>query len=86
MNFKPLRKNVLIAEKRKDFVSDAGLVVESSNVVDSTIGVVLAVGGDVTMVHINNHVLVDWKKATIVKVNGVQRVVINEDDIMAVLL
>ncbi len=85
MNFKPLRKNVLLAEQREQYKSDAGIIVESASVANSKVGVVLAVGPDVTEVVVGSKVLVEWNKAKVVVVDGAQRVVVSEDDLVAVL-
>lgn len=85
MNVRPLRKNVLLAETKDSYKSDAGLIIESNSVADSKTGVVLAIGNDVTMVEVGDKVLVEWNKGKIVTVDGAQRVMIGEDNLVAVL-
>ena len=86
MNIKPIRKNILLAEQREKYVSDSGLIVESASAANSKVGVVLDVGSEVTEVNIGDKVLVEWTKGTIVMVDNAQRVVVNEDAIVAVLM
>ena len=85
MNIKPIRKNVLLAESRDNYKSDAGLIVESTSVANSKTGVVLAIGSEVTMVAVGDKVLVEWNKGKIVTVDGAQRVMVSEDALVAVL-
>lgn len=85
MNIKPLRKNVLLAENREQYKSEAGIIVESNSVANSKTGTVLAIGNEVTMVEVGDKVLVEWNKGKIVTVDGAQRVMISEDDLVAVL-
>lgn len=85
MNVKPIRKNVLIAEQRNEYKSDAGLIIESNSAADSKTAKVLAVGPEVTMVAVGDTVMVEWNKGKLVVVDGAQRVMISEDNIVGVL-
>ena len=48
-------------------------------------GKVLAIGPDVTDVKEGDIILLDWTKASVVKVDGAQRAIVDQDHIVAVL-
>ena len=85
MNVKPTRKNVLVAENKIEYKSDAGLIIEAGSASDSKTGTVLAVGPEVTMVNVGDVIYLEWNKGKIVVVDGAQRVMISEDNIVGVL-
>lgn len=82
----PIRKKVLLAQNVRTRKEYSGLILDNvKGVLDTETGRVLAIGGDVSMVQVGDNVIVDWRKSTIVTVDGEQRVIISEDDIIAVL-
>ena len=86
MNFKPLKFNVLVAENNSETKSDSGIILEHANSVrESKTGTVLAIGPEVTEVQVGDKILLDWSKASVVKIDDAQRVVIKESDIVAIL-
>ena len=86
MSFKPLKDKVLVAENNSEVKSDSGIILDNANSVrESKTGTVLAIGPDVTEVQVGNKILLDWSKASVVKIDDAQRVVIKESDIVAVL-
>ena len=85
MNVKPLHKKVLVAEVKAETKSDSGIILEGANSVrESKRGSVLAVGPEVTTVKVGDTILLDWTKGAVVKVDGAQRVVLDEEHIVAV--
>lgn len=86
MGFKPLKDKVLVAENNSEVKSESGIILDNANSVrESKTGTVLAIGPDVTEVQVGNKILLDWSKASVVKIDDAQRVVIKESDIVAVL-
>lgn len=86
MNVKPMHKKVLIAQNKNVAKSESGIILDSADSVrESHTGTVLAIGPEVTEVKVGNEVLCDWPKAQIVIVDGSQRVMIDEENIVAVL-
>lgn len=86
MNVIPLKKRVLVAENKTENKSAAGIILEGANSVrESRTGTVLAVGPDVTTVKIGDLIYLEWNKAAVVKVDGAQRVIVEEEDIVAVV-
>ena len=85
MNVKPLHKKVLVAEIKAETKSESGIILDSANSVrESKRGSVLAIGPEVTSVKVGDTILLDWTKASAVKVNDAQRVMIDEEHIVAV--
>lgn len=80
---KPLRKNVLIAQMKAESETTSGIIL--SNPETSKIGQVLAVGDEVTMVKVADKVYPDWSKGKTTTVDGIQCIVISEDDIWGVI-
>jgi chaperonin GroES len=86
MEIKPLKKNVLVAENRSEHKSESGIVLEgATSIRDSKTGTVLAIGPDVTEVKVGDKIYLEWNKAQVIKVGDAQRVMIKEEDIVAVV-
>jgi len=86
VNIKPRQKNVLVAENQRETVTQSGIIVEGAQGLgESKTGTVLAVGPDCTAVNVGDVVLLMWTKAQVVTIDGAQRVIVNEEDIVAVL-
>jgi co-chaperonin GroES (HSP10) len=86
MNIKPLKKKVLVAESKKESKTDSGIIIEGTRGSgNTTTGIVLEIGPDVTMVAIGDEIFLDWAKTSVVKVGDAQRVIIDEDNIIAVV-
>ncbi|CAB4170591.1 GroS Co-chaperonin GroES (HSP10) [uncultured Caudovirales phage] len=85
MNILPLNTQVLVAENKKEDKTESGIIIEGiRNPLNTAKATVLAVGPDVTEVKINDVVLLDWAKASPVKIGDVQRAMIKEEFIIAV--
>ena len=86
MIVKPLKKKVLVAQNAAESKTESGIILETAKSVgDSKKGTVLAIGPDVTMVQIGDIVLLEWSKAQIVKIGDSERVIVDEDNIVAVV-
>lgn len=86
MTLKPLKDFVLVAENKKSATTDSGIILESADGYgDTKTGVVLAVGPKVDSLEVGDNVLVQWNKAQVVTVDGNQRIMIKQEDIIAVL-
>jgi len=85
MELTPLKDRVLVAENKKQETTDSGIIIEGARGVgDTAKATVLAIGPDVKEVAVGDVVLLDWAKATPVKVGDVQRAMIKEEFIIAV--
>jgi len=85
MNVLPLKTQVLVAENKKEDTTESGIIIEGTRGMGNTAkATVLAVGPDVTDVKVNDVVLLDWTKASPVKIGDVQRAMIKEEFIIAV--
>lgn len=86
MNVNPLKSKVLIAEVKMETKSEAGIILEkAASAANSNAGKVIAVGPDVKEVKVGDTVYLEWSKGDIVKIDGDQRVMIDEQYIAAVL-
>jgi len=85
MEVKPLKKKILVAENKSEHKSESGIILEgATSVRESKKATVIAIGPDVTLVKEGDVVLLDWTKGTVVKINDAQRVIIDEEHIVAV--
>ncbi len=86
MQFRPLKDKVLVAENNSETKSESGIILDNANSVrESKTGTILAIGPDVKEVQVGDKVLLDWSKASVVKIGDAQRVVLKEADIVAIL-
>lgn len=85
MSVRPLHDKVLIAEGKKDTATESGIILDSRGMGNTTPGIVLAIGPDVKEVKEGDTVYLDWSKAKPVTVDGAQRVMISEKEIIAVV-
>jgi len=86
MAVRPLGKKVLIAENKREDTTASGIILEGTQGLgESKTGTVLAIGPEVKAVEVGNKVLLMWNKAAVVTIDGAQRVMILEEDIVAVL-
>jgi len=86
MNIVPINDRVLVAENKKEATTESGIIIEGARGVgDTAQGTVLAVGPKVTEVKVGDVVLLDWAKASPVKVGDAQRAMIKEEFIIAVV-
>ena len=86
MVVRPLGKKVLVAENKRENQTASGIIIEGKDVQgESKTGTVLAIGPEVTAVQVGDKVLLEWNKAQVVTVDGAQRVMLLEENIVAVL-
>jgi len=85
MEIRPMNDRVLVAENKKEQTTASGIVIEGARGVgDTAKATVLAIGPEVKDVKVGDVVLLDWAKASPVKVGDVQRAMIKEENIIAV--
>ena len=85
MKITPLKTRVLVAENAAETKSEFGIILDGANSVrDSRAGTVLAIGPDVKTVKVGDVIYLEWNKASVVKIGDAQRVIIEEEHIVAV--
>jgi chaperonin GroES len=85
MEITPLKDRVLVAENKRENKTDTGIILEGTRGTGETAkATVLAIGPDVKEVKVGDVVILDWSKASPVKVGDVQRAMIKEESIIAV--
>lgn len=85
MEVKPLKKMVLIAENKREQATESGIIIGERGTGDIAKATVLAIGDEVTEVKVGDIVLPEWAKSSVVKIDGVQRAMIKEEFIIAVV-
>ena len=85
MSIRPLHDKVLIAEGKKDTITESGIILDGRGLGNTTPGIVVAVGPDVKEIKEGDTVYLDWSKSSPVNVDGAQRVMIQEKEIIAIL-
>jgi chaperonin GroES len=85
MEIRPMNDRVLVAENKRETTTGSGIIIEGARGVgDNARATVLAVGPEVKDVKVGDVVLLDWTKASAVKIGDVQRAMIKEEFIIGV--
>lgn len=83
----PLGTKILAAEVKKERKSEMGIILEGVNSIKETSPArVLAVGPEVKTVKVGDTVFIDWPKTKLVVVDGAQRVILDEEDVHALVV
>jgi len=85
MNVIPLKDRVLVAENKRENTTESGIVLQGAGFDQSKTGTVLAIGPDVTDVKVGDVIYLEWNKAAVVKIGDAQRVMVKQENIVAVL-
>jgi co-chaperonin GroES (HSP10) len=86
MNVQPLHTKVIVAENYVESKSEAGIILDGIDSLRQTPhATVIAIGPEVTDVKLGDVIIPDWTKATVITVDGAQRAVIDQTNIMMVL-
>lgn len=81
-----MNDRVLVAENKRENKTDSGIILDGARGVgDTARATVLAVGPQVTEVKVGDVILLDWTKASPVKVGDAQRAMIKEEFIIAIV-
>ena len=81
---RPLKNYVLLGEVKETLKTDGGIILTASAETGTKPGKILAVGPTTEDVEVGQHVICDWKTATPVTVEGVQCVLLKEENILAI--
>jgi chaperonin GroES len=85
MNIVPMNDRVLVAENKRENKTESGIILEGTRgTAETAKATVLAIGPDVKEVKVGDVVLIDWAKASPVKIGDVQRAMIKEEFIIGV--
>lgn len=83
----PLGTKILAAEVKKERVSESGIILENaSSIKEASAARILAVGPDVAKLKVGDEVYIDWSKTKLVVINGAQRVILDQEDVHALLV
>ena len=83
----PLGTKILAAEIKKERKSESGIILENvSSVKETAAARILAVGPNVSLVREGDEVYLDWAKTKLVVIDGSQRVLVDEEDVHALVV
>lgn len=83
----PFGKRILAAEVKKERKSEAGIILEGTKSMNETAAAkVIAAGPDVKNVKVGDTVYLDWAKTKLVVIEGAQRVILDEEDVLAIIV
>ena len=83
----PLGTKILAAEIKKERKSESGIILENvSSVKETAAARVLAIGPDVKNVKVGDEVYIDWAKTKLVVLDGAQRVILDQEDVHAIVV
>ena len=81
----PLGTKVYIAEVKTEKKTASGIILDTATSVRETkFAEVLAVGYDVKKVRVGQRIVLDWSKCFPVKVNDIERAIVDEEHILAI--
>ena len=82
----PLGTKLYVAEVKKERKTDSGIILDgASSTKETAAGHVLAVGDEVKQVKVDDKIYLDWSKTKLVVVDGQQRVILDEEDVLAII-
>jgi len=82
--YKPLGSRLIFKEREKKKESTGGILLQNGTG-ETTTGVVVAVGPNVTAVKEGDVIYLNWVKAIKVKLDGEEHYILEEDELVAVL-
>lgn len=82
----PFGTKIYASEVKKERKTESGIILEgASSVKETAAAQILAVGDEVKNVKVGDRVYLDWSKTKLVVVDGAQRVIVDEEDVMAAI-
>jgi co-chaperonin GroES (HSP10) len=82
---KPIGKMVYIAEVQVEKTTAGGIILTNdSSLKETKFAKVLSVGDEVTKVKVGDKIVLNWSKCFPVKVDGTERALIEEENILAI--
>lgn len=83
----PLGTKLLAAEVKKERKTESGIFIGDAKTMNETSAAhVLAVGPDVTDIKVGTKVYLDWTKTKLIIIDGAQRVIVDREDIHALIV
>ena len=81
----PLGTKVYIGEVKTEKKTASGIILEGANSIRETkFAEVIAIGYDVKKVRVGQRIVIDWSKCYPVKVNDIERALVDEEHILAI--
>lgn len=81
-----MNDRILVAENKKENTTTSGIILDGARGVGDTVkATVLAIGPEVKDVKVGDVILLDWAKASPVKVGDAQRAMVKEEFVIAIV-
>jgi len=84
MKIKPIKDRVVLVRLKKKMATASGIILKSDVEGEADKGQVIAIGPDVTLVQVDDLILIDWNKAGATTMNDIPTYVVLEKDIIGV--
>lgn len=82
---KPLPNHIFVVARKQKKESQGGIALQSTETLDTPVGIVVEVGEGVTDVEFGNSVYIDWAKGKRAKSEDHEGVMIEEKHVLAIL-
>jgi len=83
---KPIKDKIVVIEKEREGKSKGGIIVRDTSLsLGSKVGVVVAVGPDVTSVKTGDEIYLEWHKGVLFQIEEKIHIVIHEDEVLAII-
>jgi len=82
---KPLPNHIFVVARKQKKETEGGIVLQSTETLDTPVGVVVEVGEGVTDVEFGNKVYIDWAKGKRAKSEDHEGVMIEEKHVLAII-
>lgn len=84
MKIKPIKDRVALVRLKKKTTTASGIILDRDVEGEVDKAQVIAIGPDVSMVKVDDIILIDWNKAGVTHIDGIPTYVIKEIDIVGV--
>lgn len=81
---RPIKKNIIVKVIEKERVTSGGIILKSADPNEVNRAEVIAIGSDVTLIEVGQHILPNWNQARPSKFDEEDFYVVNEDDVVLI--
>lgn len=84
MMLRPIKKNIIVKVIEKEKVTESGIILKSADPAQVNRAIVIAIGGDVTLIEVGQQILPNWNQARPSKFDNEDFYIVNEDDVVLI--
>lgn len=81
---RPIKKNIIVKVIEKEKVTESGIILKSADPAQVNRAIVIAIGGDVTLIEVGQQILPNWNQARPSKFDNEDFYIVNEDDVVLI--